>query len=51
MTHFQKSDQVVDGVRVEILEAGKGKPLIYFHMVQVLAGASTNFCRLPRNIA
>ena len=31
MTHFQKSDQVVDGVRVQVLETGKGKPLVYFH--------------------
>ena len=31
MTLFQKSDLVVDGVRVQLLEAGKGKPLIYFH--------------------
>jgi pimeloyl-ACP methyl ester carboxylesterase len=42
MTHFQKSDQVVDGVRVQILEAGKGKPLIYFHG----AGASRGFDEL-----
>ncbi len=31
MTHFQKSDLVVDGVRVQLLEAGKGEPLVYFH--------------------
>ena len=31
MTHFQKSDLVVDGVRVQVLETGKGKPLVYFH--------------------
>ena len=42
MTHFQKSDLVVDGVRVQILEAGKGKPLIYFHG----AGASRGFDEL-----
>ena len=42
MTHFQKSDQVVDGVRVQVLEAGKGKPLIYFHG----AGASRGFDEL-----
>jgi len=42
MTHFQKSDLVVDGVRVQLLEAGKGKPLIYFHG----AGASGGFDEL-----
>jgi pimeloyl-ACP methyl ester carboxylesterase len=42
MTHFQKSDQVVDGVRVQVLETGKGKPLVYFHG----AGASGGFDEL-----
>ncbi|MDX6464361.1 MAG: hypothetical protein QOE55_8058, partial [Acidobacteriaceae bacterium] len=31
MTQFKKSDLVIDGVRVQVLEAGKGKPLVYFH--------------------
>jgi pimeloyl-ACP methyl ester carboxylesterase len=31
MTPFRRSDLVIDGVRVQILEAGKGKPLVYFH--------------------
>ena len=42
MTPFQKSDQVVDGVRVQVLETGKGKPLVYFHG----AGASGGFDEL-----
>ena len=45
MTHFQKSDQVVDGVRVQVLETGKGKPLVYFHG----AGASGGFDELLRS--
>jgi pimeloyl-ACP methyl ester carboxylesterase len=39
---FQKSDIVVDGVRVQVLEAGQGKPLVYFHG----AGASRGFDEL-----
>jgi pimeloyl-ACP methyl ester carboxylesterase len=42
MTQFQKSDLVVDGVRVQVLEAGKGKPLVYFHG----AGAGRGFDEL-----
>ena len=42
MTQFKKSDLVVDGVRVQVLEAGKGKPLVYFHG----AGAGRGFDEL-----
>src|SRR5260221_6466820 len=42
MTQFQKSALVVDGVRVRVLEAGKGKPLVYFHG----AGAGRGFDEL-----
>jgi pimeloyl-ACP methyl ester carboxylesterase len=38
MTGFNKRDIVVDDVRVTILEAGRGKPLIYFHGAGALAG-------------
>jgi pimeloyl-ACP methyl ester carboxylesterase len=31
MTQFRKSNFVIDGVRVQVLEAGKGKPLVYLH--------------------
>jgi pimeloyl-ACP methyl ester carboxylesterase len=42
MSQFQKSDLVVDGVRVQVLEAGQGKPLVYFHG----AGAGRGFDEL-----
>jgi pimeloyl-ACP methyl ester carboxylesterase len=31
MTQFHGSHLVVDGVRVQVLKAGEGRPLIYFH--------------------
>jgi pimeloyl-ACP methyl ester carboxylesterase len=31
MAGFKKSDIVIDGIRVQVLEAGRGEPLIYFH--------------------
>jgi pimeloyl-ACP methyl ester carboxylesterase len=31
MSEFIKQDIVVDGVRVQVLEAGRGQPLVYFH--------------------
>jgi len=42
MTGFHKSDIVVDGVRVQVLEAGEGQPLVYFHG----AGATRGFDEL-----
>ena len=42
MTQFHKSDIVVDGVRVQVLEAGEGRPLVYFHG----AGATRGFDEL-----
>jgi pimeloyl-ACP methyl ester carboxylesterase len=42
MTEFRKCDLLVDGVRVQVIEAGKGKPLIYFHG----AGAGGGFDEL-----
>jgi pimeloyl-ACP methyl ester carboxylesterase len=42
MSQFQKCDHVVDGVRVQVLEAGQGKPLVYFHG----AGAGRGFDEL-----
>jgi pimeloyl-ACP methyl ester carboxylesterase len=38
MTHFQKSDLMVDGVRVQVLEAGKGRPMIYLHGADASGG-------------
>ncbi len=42
MTQFHKSDIVVDGVRVQVFQAGEGKPLVYFHG----AGAARGFDEL-----
>jgi len=42
MTRFSKSDVTVDGVRVQVLEAGQGRPLVYFHG----AGAGRGFDEL-----
>jgi len=42
MTQFHKSDIAVDGVRVEVFEAGAGEPLVYFHG----AGATRGFDEL-----
>jgi pimeloyl-ACP methyl ester carboxylesterase len=42
MTPFHKSDIVVDGVRVQVLEAGEGRPLVYLHG----AGATRGFDEL-----
>jgi len=38
MTGFTKRDVVVDGVRINLLEAGRGKPLVYFHGAGTLTG-------------
>jgi pimeloyl-ACP methyl ester carboxylesterase len=35
---YSKRDLVVDGVRVEVLEAGNGEPLVYFHGAGTLNG-------------
>jgi pimeloyl-ACP methyl ester carboxylesterase len=42
MTDFIKRDVVVDGIRVQILEAGQGEPLVYLHG----AGTTTGFKEL-----
>jgi pimeloyl-ACP methyl ester carboxylesterase len=42
MSQFKKGDIVVDGVRVQVLEAGKGRPLVYLHG----AGAGRGFDEL-----
>jgi pimeloyl-ACP methyl ester carboxylesterase len=42
MTDFTKRDVVVDGIRVQILEAGQGEPLVYLHG----AGTTTGFKEL-----
>src|ERR1700704_4029108 len=39
MSVFTKRVVLVDGIRVEVLEAGSGEPLIYFHG----AGATSGF--------
>jgi len=38
MTGFTKRDIVVDGIRVQVLEAGRGNPLVYFHGAGTLTG-------------
>jgi pimeloyl-ACP methyl ester carboxylesterase len=38
MTGFKKRDIVVDGIRVEVMEAGRGDPLVYFHGAGTIAG-------------
>jgi hypothetical protein len=38
MTDFTKRDVVVDGVRVQVLEAGRGEPLVYFHGAGTMTG-------------
>lgn len=42
MSGFSKSEHVIDGVRVQVLEAGSGDPIIYFHG----AGAGRGFDEL-----
>jgi len=38
MSAFTKRAVVVDGVRVEVLEAGRGEPIIYFHGAGTTSG-------------
>jgi hypothetical protein len=38
MSGFTKREIVVDGVRVEVLEAGGGEPLVYFHGAGTTSG-------------
>jgi pimeloyl-ACP methyl ester carboxylesterase len=42
MSGFAKRDLVVDGIRVQVLEAGRGDPIVYFHG----AGATRGFDEL-----
>jgi pimeloyl-ACP methyl ester carboxylesterase len=42
MTKFHSNEFVVDGVKVQVLEAGQGEPLVYFHG----AGAGRGFDEL-----
>jgi pimeloyl-ACP methyl ester carboxylesterase len=38
MSAFTKRAVVVDGIRVEVFEAGRGEPLIYFHGAGTTSG-------------
>jgi pimeloyl-ACP methyl ester carboxylesterase len=38
MTSFVKRDVLVDGIRVQLLEAGEGDPIIYFHGAGTTSG-------------
>jgi pimeloyl-ACP methyl ester carboxylesterase len=38
MTEFTRRDVTVDGIRVHILEAGQGEPLVYFHGAGTTSG-------------
>jgi pimeloyl-ACP methyl ester carboxylesterase len=38
MTSFTKRDIVVDGIRVQVLEAGEGEPLVFFHGAGTISG-------------
>ena len=38
MSGFKKRTVVVDGIRVEVLEAGSGEPLVYFHGAGTTSG-------------
>jgi pimeloyl-ACP methyl ester carboxylesterase len=38
MTDFTRHDVIVDGIRVQILEAGRGEPLVYFHGAGTTSG-------------
>jgi pimeloyl-ACP methyl ester carboxylesterase len=38
MTGFTKHDVVVDGTRVQVMEAGRGEPLVYFHGAGTMTG-------------
>jgi pimeloyl-ACP methyl ester carboxylesterase len=38
MTSFSTSEHVIDGVRVAVMEAGKGAPLVYFHGAGTMSG-------------
>jgi hypothetical protein len=38
MSVFTKRAVLVDGIRVEVLEAGSGEPLIYFHGAGTTSG-------------
>jgi pimeloyl-ACP methyl ester carboxylesterase len=42
MTSFAKRDIVVDGIRVQLLEAGQGEPIVYLHG----AGTTSGFADL-----
>lgn len=38
MTDFIKRDVVVDGIRIAVMEAGRGEPLVYFHGAGTMTG-------------
>jgi pimeloyl-ACP methyl ester carboxylesterase len=38
MTGFTQQELVIDGVRVQVLEAGQGRPLVYFHGAGTMGG-------------
>ena len=38
MTNFTKRDIIVDGIRVQILEAGEGEPVVFFHGAGTTSG-------------
>jgi pimeloyl-ACP methyl ester carboxylesterase len=38
MTGFTKRDIIVDGIRVQVLEAGEGDPLVFFHGAGTTSG-------------
>ena len=38
MSVFNKRTVTVDGIRVEVLEAGRGEPIIYFHGAGTTSG-------------
>src|SRR4030088_2129126 len=38
MTSFTKRDITVDGIRVQVLEAGEGEPLVFFHGAGTTSG-------------
>jgi hypothetical protein len=45
MSVFTKRAVLVDGIRVEVLEAGSGEPLIYFHGAGTTSGFQKIFSR------
>ena len=38
MSGFTTRDVVVDGIRVQVMEAGRGEPLVYFHGAGTMTG-------------